>query len=54
LIPVLERPGIESGREEEMDGVRHKLPICVGVAAKDGCLDTFFDASEEDFRSIGS
>jgi hypothetical protein len=54
LIPILEWPGVESGREEETDGVHHNLPICVGVATKEGCLGAFFDAAEEDFRSIGS
>ncbi len=52
-IPILERPGVESGSEEEMDGIRHKLPIHVGVAAKEGCHGAFFDAVEEAFRSVG-
>jgi hypothetical protein len=51
-IPVLERLGVESGCEEETDGVRHKLPICLGVAVKEGCLGTFFNAAKEDFRSV--
>ncbi len=53
-IPVLKRPGIESGHEEETDGVCHKLPIHVGVVAKLGRLGAFFDAAEEDVRSVGS
>ncbi len=52
-IPVLEWPGIESGCEEETDGICHELPIRVGVAAKEGHLGAFFHAAEEDFRSIG-
>jgi hypothetical protein len=46
-------PGNGLGHEEETDGVRHKLTICVGVAAKEGHLGTFFNLAKEDFRSPG-
>ncbi len=53
-IPILEWPGVESSSEEETDGIRHKLPTRVGVAAKEGRMGGFFDAVEEDFMSVGS
>ncbi len=54
LIPILEQPGVESGCEEEMDEICHKLPIRVGVETEEDRLSAFFDVAEEDFRSIGS
>jgi hypothetical protein len=41
-ISVLKWPGVESGHDEETDGVCHKLLIHVGVAAKVGHLGAFF------------
>jgi hypothetical protein len=52
-IPIFKQLGVESGGEEEMDGICHKLPIRVGVVAKEGPLGAFFNAAEEDFRSVG-
>ena len=46
-IPVFERPGVESGHEEETNGIHDKLPIHVGVAAKEGHLGKFFDRAAE-------
>ncbi len=42
MSPVLKWLGIESGRDEETDGVCHKLLINVGVAAEVGRLGAFF------------
>jgi hypothetical protein len=54
LIPFLKQPGVESCSEEETDGVCHKLLICIGVVTKEGHLGAFFDAAEEELRSVGS
>jgi hypothetical protein len=51
-IPVLKWPGVESGCEEETDGIHYKLLISVGAVAKEGHLSTFFDSLKEDFGIV--
>jgi hypothetical protein len=51
-IPFLKWPDVESGGEEETDGVGDKLPIRIWVAAKEPCLCVFLNLAEKDLRGI--
>ncbi len=53
-VPFLKRPDVESGGEEEMDGIGDELLICVWIAAKERCFSTIFNSAEKDFRGIRS
>ncbi len=53
-IPFLEWPGVKTGGEEKPYCIRDKLGVCARVAAKEGCLSTFWYTMEEELLCIGS
>jgi hypothetical protein len=52
MVPFLERPDVESGGEEETDGIGDELPIHIWIATKEHCFSTFFNSVEKDFRGV--
>jgi hypothetical protein len=51
-IQFLKRPDIESGGDEETDGVGDELPIRLWVAAKERCFCAFLNSAEKDFGGV--
>jgi hypothetical protein len=52
MVPILERPYVESGGEEETDGIDDELPIRTWIAAKERCFSAFVNSAEKDFRGV--
>ncbi len=51
-IPFLERPDVESGGEEETDGIGDELPIRIWVATEERQFSAFLNLAEKDFMGV--
>ncbi len=52
MVPFPKRLYVESGGEEEKDGIGDELPICTWIAAKERCFSAFFNFAQNDLRGI--